>query len=62
MQGSEERMGTQRCTKVAPRCVSTLAVVVGKRHSWDEAMLISEKIKLAALAILKLCLSESISK
>ena len=49
-------------TKVAPWCKHCSCCGWWKGTSWDEATLISEKIKSVVLAIVELCLSEGISK
>ena len=58
----KKRMGDQRRTKVAPWCKHCSSCGWWKGTSQDEATLISEEIKSLAPAILKLCLSEGISK
>ena len=58
----KKSMGDQRGTKVSPWCKHCGSCGWWKGTSPYEAMLISEEIKSLALAVLKLCLSEGISK
>ena len=62
LRSSEERMGDQRVTKVAPWCKRCSSCDWWKSTSQDKVTLISEEIKSLSLAVLELCLSEGISK
>ena len=58
----EERMGAQRCAKVALWCKHCSCFGWWKGTSRDDVTLISEEIKSVALAVFELCLSEGINK
>ena len=62
LRSCEERMGDQSGTKVVPWCKHCSRCGWWKGTSQDKSMLISEEIKSLALAVLKLCSSEGISK
>jgi len=62
LRGCEERMGDQQGTRVSPWCKHYSCCGWWKGMSQDEERLISEEIKSPTLAILKLSLSEGISK
>ena len=57
---SAERNGTQRRTKVSPRCIHCTYCGVPKGMSQDKVTLNSEKIKPVALAVIELRLPEGI--
>ena len=57
---SAKRNGTQMRTKVNPWCVHCMYCGMPKGMFWDEATSNSEKIKPISLAVIELCLLESI--